>query len=633
LLAYSVGRVLYNTQPEDYNPTKHPEHDNAGRHVADWLAAAIANREPWLANVDYLGRPKKLLKFPTLEAITQEADKAMLRYAQQNRDVKLREGDEELVMEMEGGFYVVRLMTSEALDRESGEMQHCIGNGAYDARLHDPGLLYLSLRDGSGKAHATVEVLDGCVLQLQGKQNRQPNREYLEALAPLFRREGYVISDDRTDLRFVYVDDYRVVDAWDLSGCTEIIGDLTRTKATLRMPKKLRVRGSVHISASSFPDGFPREIEADGPITIIECRGFVAPSRIVTGGDLTITGTALDGDIDYCEARGSVSFKRSPIERLPLEIKFDGSLDLRQSGITSLDGLTHVGGYLDVASTLIERLPPGIRVGGKLDASSSRLKEYPSEAKLDGAVDISNTQVSVLPVVDVQGRLNISCTKITEIPEGLAAWSLEATGLSLEKFGPKSIPRDLDLAYSKVRLPDGLTVGGFLTLDSADIGDLPANLTACKIKADSARITSIGRGLVVKGDLYICGNPIKTLPDDMDVWGDIYARQTLIASLPDGFACSGDLDLTSTSITALPYGLRVGHSLVLHDNNIAELPENLCVGVDLTITHTDVQAIPESAEIGRAVKSDVPDLHSGWSRYNEVKQWRASQASVAGPIL
>ncbi|MCS4089727.1 PcfJ domain-containing protein [Rhizobium sp. BK176] len=629
LLAYSVGRVLYNTQPDDYNPTEHPEHQEAGRHIADWLTAAVANREHWLSNVDELGRPKKLLKFPTMEAIVKEADKAMLRYIQKTREVALRNGDEEMVMTLDDGFHVVRLLTPAALDRESKEMQHCIGNGAYDDRLHDRRFQYLSLRDRNGKAHATLEVEGGRVIQLQGKQNRQPNREYLEAIAPLLRREEYLVQTDRTDLRYVYADDYKVVDAWDLTGCSEVIGDLRRSRAALKMPEKLRVRGEIDLSHCSFPEGFPSEVEADGSISIKECRPFTAPARIVSGGDLTIYDVLMEGDIAHCEAGGSVSFRKTSMDKLPRYLRFHGSLDLGKTGIESLAGLGYVAGSLSLEGARIESLPENIRIGGKLDASSSRLKEYPRTAKIGGDVDISYTQVAFLPPVTVKGKLNISSTKITVVPGGLVTHSLHATGLAMEHFGPKSIRGDLDLAYSSATLPHGLTVGGFLTLDNGSFGNLPDNLRAARIKANSAEVTSIGRGLVVEGNLAISGNPITTLPADMDVWGDIVAGQTLIETLPDGFECAGDLNLTDSCVTALPYGLRVGGSLCLHHNEIAELPENLVVGSDLTITCTDIRSIPECAEIGNRVRSDIPEIDSGWSKYNEVRHWRAQQAAAA----
>jgi hypothetical protein len=629
LLACSVGRVLYNTQTDDYDPMAHPDHLHAGRHIADWLAAAVASREHWLSNVDDLGRPKKLMKFPTLEAITREADKAMLRYLQKTGEVALRDGDEEMVMRLDDGFHVVRLLTPAALDRESKEMQHCIGNGAYDERLRDQRFRYLSLRDRNGNAHATMEVEGRRVIQLQGKQNRQPNRAYLEAIAPMLRRDEYLVQDDRTDLRYVYADDYKVVDAWDLSECSEINGDLRRSRAALKLPEKLRVRGEIELSQCSFPEGFSREVVAEGSIAIKECNSFAAPERIVSGGDLTICRAMMDGEIVHCEATGSVSFFKTPMDKLPTRLKFDGSLDLGKTGIESIDGLTYVRGDLNLEGAKVERLPENIRIDGKLDVSSSRLKEYPKAAEIGGDIDISHTEVSLLPSVTVNGKLNISSTKIATVPDGLVARTLHATGLVIGHFGRIAITGDLDLAYSTATLPDGLTVGGFLTLDQGRFGCLPDNLRAAKIKANKAGVTSIGDGLVVEGNLIISGNPITTLPVDMDVWGDIDARQSMIESIPEGFSCPGDLILNGTCVVDLPYGLHVGGSLSLHRSDIAELPEDLVVGSDLTITCTAIQAIPESADIGKTVRSDIPELDTGWSKYHEVRNWRAQQSAVA----
>jgi hypothetical protein len=628
LMAYSVGRVLSKTEPDDYTPTTQPEHFFAARHIADWLAAAIANQEQWLENVDDLGRPKKLLKFATIDAIIREADKAMLRYAQKSQNVKLRDGDEKLIMELADGYHIVQLLTPAALDRESGEMQHCIGNGGYDDHLSTKGVQYVSLRGPGGKAHATLEVDNGRVLQLQGKQNAQPIREYLERIAPYLRRENLVLAEMRTDARFMFVDDYRIVDAWDLTDCTEVLGDLVRTRADLKLPAKLRVRGSIAISNSSFPNGFPREIVADGHISITQCRQFSLPERIVGGGDVSIKGCFVEGDIDQFEAGGDVSFRGTAIEKLPRQFKFSGSLDLSKSCVRVLDGLTVVDGNLNISNTAVETMPQGLRITGSLDANSTKLSEYPSSATIGFNVDVSHTKITWIPTVTVNGNLNISSTGVTDIPEGLSVGTLLATGLRLEAFSSKvTIKRDLDLSYTDVRLQDGLTVGGTITLKSADVGPLPANLKACRINGDDSKISSIGPGLIVKGDLNISRTDVTTLPNDMDVWGTIHARQTVINRLPTGFSCEGDLDLTQASLTELPGGMKIGGSLVLHDNDIAELPEDLSVGKDLVITHTDIISLPQTMEIGRAVRSDQPHLDTGKRRYSEVQK-----AKVEAPV-
>ena len=157
LLELSLGRVLDNAAARGEFATGLVNPQQAA-HIRDWLAAATANDEQWLKTTDHEGRPRKLLKFGSVEAITAEADKAMRKFAQKNRAVILEEGSEELYAELEDGHYVVRLLTPEALDRESGEMRHCIGQGAYDNRVGTEHYDYLSLRDRFGKARLTIEL-------------------------------------------------------------------------------------------------------------------------------------------------------------------------------------------------------------------------------------------------------------------------------------------------------------------------------------------------------------------------------------------------------------------------------------------------------------------------------------------
>lgn len=181
-------------------------------HIADWIDAAVMNDEPWLKNVDAQGRPKKLMKFSTLDQIIREADKAMLKAAQKGRGVRLHGDAESLIAELAEGFYIVELHTPEALDRESAFMQHCIGQGAYDKRLNEANYRYLSLRDPAGKPHVTIELFrspmqvsnkgevislvseeaapDGyywTIMQYQGKQNRAPIAKYTDILVPYLK--------------------------------------------------------------------------------------------------------------------------------------------------------------------------------------------------------------------------------------------------------------------------------------------------------------------------------------------------------------------------------------------------------------------------------------------------------------
>jgi alpha-L-fucosidase len=125
LLDLSVGRVLRaaGKRGEEYRPDQ-----QKAAHVADWLRASVVRKEAWLANVDDLKRPRKLLKFSRFEDIVKEADKAMR--AANARDGVSSSGDgQTLYRDLENGYRFVQLHTREALQRESSRMGHCVGNG------------------------------------------------------------------------------------------------------------------------------------------------------------------------------------------------------------------------------------------------------------------------------------------------------------------------------------------------------------------------------------------------------------------------------------------------------------------------------------------------------------------------
>jgi hypothetical protein len=159
------------------------------RHVVDWITSAVSNDAPWLKNLDDKGRPKKLMKFGSMDAMVAEADKDMRKKLAGER-VSLGEGDEEVFADDKGDYFIVRLKTMRALDVESGAMRHCLGHGGYDHYLKSDTHLFLSLRDRSNQPHATIEV-DRCyVVQFRGKANSEPKDSYREVTLGLLTPHG-----------------------------------------------------------------------------------------------------------------------------------------------------------------------------------------------------------------------------------------------------------------------------------------------------------------------------------------------------------------------------------------------------------------------------------------------------------
>lgn len=315
LLALCVGRLMLKAVRCGQDWHDICRYEDIG-HVADWIKASVVNDAEWLGRVDERGRPKKLLKFGTMEGLINEADKSMRIEAQKLHGVKLKDGDEALHAELSDGLYLVRLLTPEALDRESAEMQHCIGNGGYDDLL-DEDYLFLSLRDGHGKAHATLEIGDGAITQLQGKQNKLPAPKYIDALVPFMRTHRFEVSVPARILGYV-----------------------------------------VDIHDNWYPlDGLPNGLTIENSLDLSSTRITALPEGLRVGGSLYVGGT--------------------DITALPKGLVVRRDLYAYRTGITALPEGLKVGRHLDVSNTRITILPDDLSVGGDLHIRGTFIKELP----------------------------------------------------------------------------------------------------------------------------------------------------------------------------------------------------------------------------------------------------------------
>ncbi len=353
LLSYCVGRVMLRSAKagEDWESLAR---DEDVRHITDWLKAAVVNDEAWLNNLDERGRPKKLMKFSSVADITKEANKAMLKAAQRLSNVKLVEGDEELYAELQGGFYMVRLLTPASLDRESTHMQHCIGNGAYDAELGKRGNLYLSLRDSHGKAHATLEVNDGKLVQLQGKQNTIPVDKYLGFLIP-----------------FLMATDWKILIPPRILGhVIDVNGDWYKLDS---LPEGLTVGGDLDLENTSITR-LPKGLTVHGNLDLFGSMITQLPEELTVGGNLLLQYTN--------------------ITHLPAGLTVGRNLDLRGTNITHLPERLIVGRSLNLSGTKVTHLPEGLIVGGSLNLESTNINQIPDSISSNRLVYIRNTEMT-----------------------------------------------------------------------------------------------------------------------------------------------------------------------------------------------------------------------------------------------
>ncbi len=240
-------------------------------------------------------------------------------------------------------------------------MQHCIGNGAYDAELANPGNLYLSLRDKHGKPHATLEVNDEELVQLQGKQNTVPIQKYLDVLVPFLK-----MSKWQVDLP-VFI----------LGHVIDVNGDWYKL--------------------DSLTEG------------------------LIVGDYLDLRGTNITHLPEDLTVMSSLDLRGTNMTHLSKGLTVRGNLYLKNSKITHLSEGLIVRGALDIESTNITHLPEGLTVGGNLYLRDAKITHLPKGLTVGGYLDLRGTNITHLPEdLTFGGRLYIQGTKITKLPDSIS---------------------------------------------------------------------------------------------------------------------------------------------------------------------------------------------------------------------
>lgn len=365
LLAMSLGRVL-NRAAKAGDDWRFLCSAAQARHIADWIVVDVKADAEWLQNTDDLGRAKKLLKFANVSQITQEADKAMLKANQRLGSIKLVDGDEEFFDHLSDGYYLVKLKTPAALDRESAVMQHCVGQGAYDNELVKEGFMILSMRDPYGKPHATLEI-NGfiSIYQIQGKQNTIPRRDYLDKIIDYFavkNGDKYLdLSGALSDHKMVLSKDNELMDMMNLPNNFSSKSDLNLGNINgARLPKGLHVNGSLNCTDSEIAR--IHDIHVEESVMLQSMQKLKSIGKIKVGKNLTV---------NHCPEFAT----------LPENLKVPGSLVLTNSPkLKKLPAGLEVGEVLNLYGTSITKLPDDIKIGRKLITKGTKinLEELPA---------------------------------------------------------------------------------------------------------------------------------------------------------------------------------------------------------------------------------------------------------------
>jgi hypothetical protein len=516
------------------------------RHICDWLAAAVIDKSAWLSRLDAAGRPKKLMKFSTVAGIVAEADKAMLVFAQKHGNLKLTEGEEAVWLDLENGYVLVRLLTAKALDRESSVMQHCIGGGGYDHYLVNGQRLLLSLRDAYGKAHATIEVdtADGIIRQLQGKQNRQPDRRYLSAMARAFSRPDFNPASVMDRLGFVISPDGRFHEKYAIPVGTVVAGDL-------KYP------------AGKYPEGFvlPDGLTVYGSLSLMEYNQSVLPAGLVVHGALNLL---------QCETR-----------RLPSDMVVHGMIHIDGGRLESIPDGFHARSDLSICRASFHEFPEDLTVDGFLSVSASNFPHVPASLRVRKTIGFYGCQIDRFEAVSAVGDLTFADCRIGSLSEGMTVGG----NLSFPDTYVGTMPKTADVA-------------GSLVMTGATISEIPAQWKiGGAISANGSTLVSLRGRQSVSGDLLVAGTHVEDLDDLRSVAGNLIVSHR-ITRLPDALDIAGDLDASGSMLSELPADIKVGGRLLLLNSNVASLPTGLSVGGACDLSGTNITELPEAFSCG-----------------------------------
>ncbi|MCZ7861758.1 PcfJ domain-containing protein [Agrobacterium salinitolerans] len=373
----SIRRVYLKTSTDDaaFQQVMARDADKV-RHIMDWIVSAMTEDAHWLAKTDAEGRPRKIMKCGSIDALSREADAWRKLLANRRKVVALDPAEEELFMDLDGGWRLVRMKTPTALDRESDFMQHCVGDGAYDHTLANPSVRLLSLRDHKNEPHVTVEmdILKNTLAQVWGKANTIPKPEYTELMRPFFLKHGYWEKRENSMDPFLF----------DPQGGVHVVGEL-QDGVVLReidnvcqpllelLPFRLTVETGMSFASMDLRPrlrGGVSGISVKGPANLSWANVDILPARHGFLGDIDLSGSDVKGLEDGFRCFGMLKLSANiQLKRLPYRMVVHGDLLIRDTPITTLPEDLSVRGDLTIRGTQIRRIPPTVRVGGKVTFS------------------------------------------------------------------------------------------------------------------------------------------------------------------------------------------------------------------------------------------------------------------------
>lgn len=308
--------------------------------VQTWLSISLADDAAWLYQFDCDGRISRLRNIGTLDHAYRLARKSLaIRRASSNGAI----AGTQLVLVNPNGTRWVKLLSRVSLRREGFLMRHCLSSAEYGSLQQRGVASFYSLRDASGRhPKVTASVLAGRVAEARAFADKAPDRYRgeIKALARHVRGEFHAVIG-RPPAK---VPAWRHLWGEDESTClTDLIAPAHRLLRP--MPRRLHVMGSMDLSMTEDMLNLPDVLIVDGDLLLRHCWNVRMPRWLRVKGSVDLTGCLY-------------------LAGLPRQILVGADLNLTDCHqLSELPPGLHVGRWLTLTGSKITRLPTSVRVG------------------------------------------------------------------------------------------------------------------------------------------------------------------------------------------------------------------------------------------------------------------------------
>ena len=368
-------------------------------HIADYIRWLEDNKDTDIEAGRALSKLNKQ-SFELLSVATEQWVVTLNRKAEKKEKQRLKdtgvseEPGVDIEMKWKDGWFIARLMTSDACGREGILQHHCIGS--YGSRMESGEIQLYSLRDPQNKPYVSMEVSgDGSTLnQVKGPHNRSPDPISTPYLKDFVKARQFNVQSDSmyATLGLLKLGDV----IWDPEEkMPDIINGsmhLAEFSGTLNFPKKFRVNGSMFMSKITVIGTWPEDLYVEQELDIEGARITKLPSKLYVGQDCHCTSTLISEIPEGIHVGGELTVAGTKIRKLPIKWYIGKGMDFEDTDLEMLPENFVVTEYLDITNCKkLKKLPKNMSIGGgfyigKTNFTIAQVKKMPG-IKVGGKIE------------------------------------------------------------------------------------------------------------------------------------------------------------------------------------------------------------------------------------------------------